>query len=94
MTTVTHYPNGQLKRIEVSNESGQLHNPNGPAYQAWYANGQERWREHWIDGQRHNPNGPTYQTWYENGQEGWREYWLEGKEITEEQFNARKSKEA
>ena len=79
MTEVEHYPNGNIKRIKIKNEKGELHNENGPAYQKWYLNGQEEYRSYWINGQYHNENGPAFQAWHPNGQEDYREYYLNGK---------------
>ena len=76
---VEHYENGQIQSIKSINEEGQYHNPNGPAIQRWFENGQEECREYWIDGKYHDPHGPTYQEWYKNGQEKCREYRVEGR---------------
>ena len=71
---VIHYESGQIKSITIRNEKGQLHNLNGPAYQDWYKNGQEQYRECLVKGRRHNPEGPAVQRWYETGQEAYRAY--------------------
>jgi len=52
MTKVTHYANGNIKSIEIRNTAGELHNPNGPAYQEWHENGQERYRRYCVDGKQ------------------------------------------
>ena len=77
---VEHYENGRIKSLAILDGDGNLHNPDGPAYQHWYANGQENCREYWLHGKRRNPDGPTIQRWYENGQESCRSYWAHGKQ--------------
>ena len=79
LTTIEHHENGQIKSIEIIDETGVPHNPNGPAYQRWYATGQEEYREYWLNGEHHNPKGPAYRRWYTNGQEEYRVYWVHGK---------------
>jgi len=72
---VEHHKNGQIKRLEIRDENDKLHNPDGPAIQEWYENGQEEYRAYWLHGKLHNPCGPAIQCWYENGQEECRSYW-------------------
>ena len=75
-TKIKHYENGNIKSIEFKNEKGQYHNENGPAYQSWHKNGQEKYRCYYINDQFHNENGPAYQSWYDNGQEEYRSYYI------------------
>ena len=89
MIKVEHYDNGNIRKIEIKNEKGELHNEDGPAYQVWYKNGQESFRKHFIEGVLHNDNGPIHQSWYENGQERDRFYPLNGNSLTEEDFYKR-----
>ena len=89
--TVEHYGNGNIERIECRNEDGCLHNSNGPAYQGWWKNGREMWRDYFINGKLHREDGPARREWFENGKERIREYWIDGEELTEREFNNRKN---
>ena len=75
---VEHYKNGQIKRLVILDKNGNRHNPDGPTVQAWYADGQEEYREYYLNGTLHNPDGPAVQRWYEDGQEECRSYWAHG----------------
>ena len=79
MKRVEHYPNGNIKRVEVRNKYSECHNDNGPAYQAWHKNGQECHREYHVNGKCHNEDRPAIQRWHENGQEEFRSYWINDK---------------
>ena len=59
---------------------GKLHRENGPAVE--YANGTKAW---YIDGKLHRENGPAIER--ANGSKEW---YINNREITEEEFNARK----
>ena len=87
---VEHFDNGQIKWLEIRDEDGKLHNPDGPAIQYWYDNGQEIRRVYWLHGERHNPDGPAYQSWYGDGTQEYVAYWLNGKQLTEAEFNKQK----
>lgn len=63
-------------RIEWTNESGELHRLDGPAYEfetysAWY-----------LNGKRHREDGPAIE--YKSGYKAW---YLNGEEISEQEFN-------
>jgi antitoxin component YwqK of YwqJK toxin-antitoxin module len=45
----------------------------------YYANGQLRYEEYWLNDELHNPNGPAYRGWHENGQLARESYWLNDK---------------
>ena len=77
MKRVKHYPNGNIKRIEVRNDRGNRHNESGPAIQAWHPNGQERLRVYCLNGNRHNESGPAIQSWHPNGHIFSIEYYLD-----------------
>ena len=83
---VKHYGNGNIRRVEIKNEKGELHNTEGPAIQSWYENGQEEYRRHYVDNELYNTEGPALHEWYENGQEYHREYHLNGKELTKKEW--------
>lgn len=76
---IRHYDDGTLRRIEITNDKGELHNENGPAYQVWYSSGQEQYRAYFINGRQHNDSGPASQYWYSNGQEKYRVYYINDK---------------
>jgi len=69
--------------------TAKKHNPNGPAYQSWYENGQMKYETYWVDGKRHNPNGPAYQSWYNNSEIDCKEYYIDSKQISEELFKCK-----
>ena len=48
---VKHYDNGQIKRLEIMDGNGNMHNPYGPAYQSWYETGQERCKLYYLHGE-------------------------------------------
>ena len=87
---VEHYENGQIKSLVILDGDGKLHNPDGPAYQHWYENGQEERRVYYLHGKLHKPDGPAYQSWHENGQERYKLYYLHDKQLTEAEFNEQK----
>jgi len=70
-------------RIIYTNASGEIHNPNGPAF-IW-ANG---CKAYWIKGQMHNPNGPAIV--YPDGEKS---YYINGKKLTEAEFKAWQTQE-
>ena len=59
---------------------GKLHRENGPAFES--ANGDKEW---WINGELHRENGPAIES--ANGDKEW---YIAGRQLTEEEFNARK----
>ena len=79
MVEVEHHPNGNIRKILIKNEKGQLHNEGGPAVQSWYPNGQEKYRAYRINGEFYNnKNGPAVQVWYLNGQTMYETFYLNG----------------
>ena len=89
--TIEHYSDGHIMRISCENDEGELHNPNGPAFQQWDNNGQERRRVYKINGKIHREDGPAMQWWDDKGRETIREYRIDGEELTEREFNNRKN---
>ena len=87
---VKHYDNGQIKWLEIRDENGSLHNPDGPARQEWYANGQEERRAYYLNNVLHNPDGAAFRRWRLDGGELYRAYWLNGERFTEAEFNEQK----
>jgi len=61
--------------------NGKRHREDGPAI-GW-ADGSRYW---WLNGKRHREDGPAIE-W----SDGSKEWWLNGKELTEKEFNKKKS---
>ena len=80
---------GQLRRREHSDELDLPDNPNGPAIEFWWPNGQKRFESFFINGIRHNSLGPARIQWSENGDVEFHQFFIDDQMLTEEEFLSR-----
>lgn len=85
---IAYYPSGkrrheiwftdgsQESRIKRTESGMNISRENGPAFTAWYENGNKAIEEWVVNGQYHRIGQPAKLQWYDNGQPK-EEYWLE-----------------
>ena len=84
-------PDGKLWKREHFNEQGLHHNPNGPALENWWPNGQKKVELFCLIGRIHNRLGPAETLWNENGDLDFQQFFIDDELVTEEEFVARTS---
>ena len=62
-----YYTNGQLRSESWTNEAGDWHRLDGPAFQGWRDNGRPLFQVWFINGRRHRLDGPAWQEWGTSG---------------------------
>ena len=87
--TETYYPNGQIESRIYHNAQGQFHNPNGPAIESWYEDGQIYYQVFYLNDELHNHANPAVYFWREDGHLFYQKFYLNGEELTEQDWKTK-----
>jgi hypothetical protein len=68
-----------LLREDWFNKKDKRHREDGPAYTAYYENGNIKYEDYYLNGKQHREDGPADIGYYENGNIKYEAYYLNGK---------------
>jgi uncharacterized protein len=87
----TYRPDGSVSR-EIWYLDGKRHRTDGPAWIGYFPDGSVSYEVWCVNDERHRTDGPAWISYSEDGSVRCEVWYLDGKELTEEQFVARRRK--